>query len=107
MLLVSAFFTAPIWLGAWMIFILVNLLGFAGGGSLTDFRAQSWLGWLLITLSIAVSGFFLLQITRVEYWRVSRLPFTLWLLACAIFPQYLRAAAVIRSRTPPDAGADE
>lgn len=98
MLLASVFFTAPIWGGAWLVFVALFLVRYPGAVPLNDWHAGSIAGALLAMLSIAVSALFLLMLSRVEWWRLTRVPFTLYLLAGAAYVQVLRAAAIGRSR---------
>ena len=106
MVFVSAAMTMPIWWSAWLALIAPFLWRYRAGGRLSDLRGGSLVAHLLTALSIAISFFFLWSIfARVEFWRVSRLPFTAHLLACAVYFQYLRAAAVRRSL--PDSGESE
>ena len=99
MLIASVIATAPIWIGAWMVAVALYLVRYPGAVRLTAWRTPSPLGALLAVLAVAGSLFFVwLAFARIEFWRMSRLPFTLHLLGCAAYLQYLRAAAVARSR---------
>ena len=98
MLLMSVVMTMPIWFSVWLALIAPFLWRYKAGGRLGDLRGESLVAYLLMALSVLISLLFLWMVfARVEFWRVSRLPFTAHLLGCAIYFQYLRAAAVRRS----------
>lgn len=99
MLLVSVFFTAPLWLGAWLWLSAIYLWRYPGRAPLMRLGGASITGALLATLAAGVSASFVsLAVTAVRFWLPSRLPFVIHLLACAVYWQHLRAAAVERSR---------
>jgi hypothetical protein len=98
MLLMAVLAMSPVWLGIWMAFIGLFLFRYPGRASLRPVFARSILGNALAVAAFAGSAFFLwLALTGVDYWKVSRLPFTLHFVGCAVYLQFLRAAAVHRS----------
>lgn len=99
MLLASLIGTLPIWLGAWLLFNALYLIRYPGAVSLVFRRTPGFVGAFLAILAVAVSLFFVwLAVAHIEFWRPSRLPFFAHLLGCALHVQFLRAAAVGRSR---------
>jgi hypothetical protein len=65
---------------------------------LTIWVGRSALSHVLTLISVALTAFFIwVIVARTEFWRPSRLPFTIYFLGCAVYCQYLRAAAVWRS----------
>ena len=98
MLLTSAILTSPGWGVAWLTIIALYLVGYRGAGPLTLGVGTSFSSILLSMIAFGLTGLFLwLAWTRVEFWKPSRIPFTAHLIGCAVYFQYLRAAAVNRS----------
>ncbi len=98
MLLASAILTSPGWGVAWLTIIALYLVGYRGAGPLTLGVGTTVASILLSMIAYGLTGLFLwLAWTRVEFWKPSRIPFTAHLVSCAIYFQYLRAAAVNRS----------
>lgn len=99
MLFASILFTTPIWLSAWMMFVAIFLVGYRGGGRLADLHAPSIASGLLSFVAFSVTIFVIWALfARTQWWLWTRLPFTAWHVAGAVFVQYLRAAAVQRSK---------
>ncbi|WP_374942160.1 hypothetical protein [Sphingomonas sp.] len=104
MLLMSVVMTTPVWLGTWLAFAALFLVRYRGGATLRPFFGASPLSILLALMGTAGTIFFAWLIAvRIDYWRATRLPFTLHLLGCAAYCQALRAAAVARSLPQGDA----
>lgn len=98
MLLMAAVMTMPMWGGAWLVFIGCYLIRYQPGAPLHKFRAGTMIGAALAVVATAASIFFIwFAFARVSFWLPTRLPFVAHLIACAIYIQYLRAAAVARS----------
>lgn len=98
MLFISAVFTFPGWGSAWLLLAAPFLVRYPGAAPLLAWRGGSVLSIVLAVLAVALSaGFVWLALARVDFWKLSRLPFVMHLLACALYWQYLRAAAVHRS----------
>ena len=99
MLLISVMMTSPIWGSGWLVFIAMYLVRYTGGAPVLTGTGQTFPSILLSFVAIAVSVFFLWCLfARVDFWKPSRLPFIMFFSGCAVYVQYLRAAAVARSR---------
>jgi amino acid transporter len=80
-----------------LIVLACFLLRYRGGAPLLRLRTKSLPAVLLSVVASLISLFFLwCLVGRVQFWRVSRLPYTAYFLSWAIYFQYLRAAAVHR-----------
>ena len=98
MLLMSVIMTSPGWGVIWLMILAPYLVGYRGAGPLTLRVGATFLSILLSTIAFGLTGLFLwLACARVDFWRPSRIPFTAHLIGCAVYFQYLRAAAVNRS----------
>ncbi len=98
MLMAGLLMTSPMWFGTWMAASFAYLFRYRGGTPLAAGAGATLLALVLSVLACLFSiGFGWLAFARVEFWRITRLPFVLHLLGCAIYWQYLRAAAVARS----------
>jgi len=98
MLLMAVCMTMPMWGGAWLLFIGCYLIRYQPSAPLHTIRAGTMIGAALAIVAFAASTFFIwLAFARVNFWMPTRLPFVAHLVACAIYIQYLRAAAVARS----------
>ncbi len=106
MLLAAAVPTSVMLLPGLLLLQGCYLLGYCGAAPLWNFRAPSLAGTLLSIVAMLASLFFLWCLFwRVEFWKPTRAPFVVYLLAWAIYFQYLRAAAANRAR-PRDDTAD-
>ncbi len=102
MLLVSVMMTVPMWFSAWLVVIALFLVRYRGGAPVLSGIGRTFPAITLSLAAFAMSAFFLWCIfARVDFWKVSRLPFTLFFAGCAVYVQYLRAAAVGRSDAAP------
>ncbi len=98
MLLISVIMTSPGWGFIWLMILAAYLVGYRGAGPLTLGVGTTVLSILLSTIAFGLTALFLwLACARVEFWKLSRIPFTAHLIGCAVYFQYLRAAAVNRS----------
>ncbi|MBW6523622.1 hypothetical protein KZ810_08950 [Sphingomonas sp. RHCKR47] len=99
MLLAASIVTLPVWGGAWLLFVACYLISYRGGTPLTDMRAGTVIGAILTIVALAASIFFIWSaFALVNFRDPTRLPIVIHLIACAIYVQYLRAAAIARSR---------
>ncbi|MBM6574940.1 hypothetical protein KCP91_01030 [Microvirga sp. SRT01] len=98
MLMVALLMTSPMWLGTWMAASFAYLFRYGGSVPVRVGVGTTPLSLVLSVLACLFSiGFVWLAFARVDFWRITRLPFVVHLLGCAIYWQYLRAAAVARS----------
>ncbi|RKE44759.1 hypothetical protein C8J41_10518 [Sphingomonas sp. PP-CC-3G-468] len=98
MLLMSVIMTSSGWGAIWLLILAPYLVGYRGAGALTLGVGATFSSILLSTIAFGLTGLFLwLACAQVEFWKLSRIPFTAHLIGCAVYFQYLRAAVVNRS----------
>lgn len=74
------------------------LIGYSGEAPLAVGFGATFTSILLSMIAFLLTGAFLwLACVRIEFWKLSRVPFTAHLVGCAVYVQFLRAAAVHRS----------
>ena len=98
MLLIATIVNSIVLFPVLLLILASYLARYRGPGPLWRFRTTSILAILLTVLATLASLFFLWSIFwRVQFWKPTRLPFVAYLLAWAVYFQYLRAAAVNRA----------
>jgi hypothetical protein len=102
MLFLSIVMTSPVWGTAWLLIIAAYLVGYQGEAPLTFGVGATFASILLSMIAFIMTGGFLwLAYARVDFWKPSRIPFIAHLIGCAVYCQYLRAAAMQRSKCAP------
>ncbi|KQM65751.1 hypothetical protein ASE75_05835 [Sphingomonas sp. Leaf17] len=97
MLFVSVMMTAPAWASVWFVTMALYLVRYSGAAPVLTGIGRTFPSILLSFVAVGISAFLLwCPFARVDFWKLSRLPFTLFFAGCAVYFQYLRAAAVRR-----------